>query len=121
MIFRKLAELGNPGMVSRWAAEIYRQIKIEHPHLSDYDIISSMLWIRFNAIMPNPEQFAAATAARDHIYNITDVVEFILGQEVDYFKNSASKIQVMNEVIMSQLGKHGVPHHMVFGRITEAR
>jgi len=119
MIFRKISELGNPGMVSRWAAKIYAQIKRERPELSDYDVIDLMLWIRFNAIQPNQEQYVASIRARPTIHNITDAVEFILDQEVDYFRNTSENIRIMNEVIVDQLCKNGVPHHMVFGNIKD--
>ena len=117
MLFRKMSELGNPGMVSRWAAKIYEQIKRERPELSDYEVIDLMLWIRFNAIQPNREQYVASIRARPTIHNILEAVEFILDQEVDYFKNTSEHIQIMNEVIGDLLCKNGVPHHMVFGTI----
>ncbi len=117
MLFRKLSELGNPGMVARWAAEMYQKIKREKPEVSDYVVIDLMLWTRFNAIQPSEEQYIASIRARSTIFNIVDAVEFILDQEVDYFKNTSEKIQIMNEVIGDILCRNGVPHHMVFGNI----
>lgn len=119
MIFKKLLELGNPGMTSRWAAKVYAQIKRDQPELSDCEVIDLILRIRFNDIIPNRDQYIASIRARSTIHNITDAVAFIIDQEVGHFKATSKNIQIMNEVIVDQLCKNGVPNHMVFGNIRD--
>ncbi len=107
-------------MVSRWAVKIYFKIKQERPELSDYDIIDLVLWIRFNSMQPNQQQYAASIKARPTIHNIRDAVYFILDQEVGYFNNTLENILIMGEVITEQLQKGGVPQHMISGKIVDA-